>query len=299
MSGIAIRKSAGERTFLAVNNVILVLLGLITLFPFYSVIINSMAPPVDYIMKDINVWPSRFDFSYYRIVFEKGSSIYNAYKITVFITVAGTALNMLMTIITAYALSVKTLPFRTPITLFLVFTMYFSGGMIPDFLVVRSLGMLNTIWALLIPGALATYYVLLMRNFFMNIPAELKESAKIDGCSDIGMITRIILPLSVAAIATISLFYAVAHWNQFYSGVIFITNPKLQPLQVYLRQILYDAELQADFKLMEQMRIDGYQPPSEGIKAATIMAATLPIVCVYPFVQRYFVKGIMVGSLKG
>jgi putative aldouronate transport system permease protein len=155
---------------------------------------------------------------------------------------------------------------------------------------------------MIIPGVITTYYMLYLRNFFMTIPVELYESASLDGCSEVGILIRIILPLSLPALATFVLFYAVDHWNEFYSGIIYISDYKKQPLQVYLRQVLYDATVQSDPEEMQKLLGNGemkFQPPSEAMKAAVVIAATLPILCVYPFLQKYFVKGMLMGSLKG
>ncbi len=296
-----IRKSKGEKLFLAVNNLILFFLGMLTLFPFYVVAVQSFAPPEDFIFKEIILWPSRFDFSYFRIVFGKASTIYDAYKATIYITVIGTMVNMILTVVTAYALSKKTLPFRKQITLFMVFTMYFGGGMVPGYLLVRSLHLIDSLWALILPGAISTYLVLIMRNFIMGIPKEIMEAATIDGCSEIVQLVRIIVPLSIPSIATVSLFYAVGHWNEFSGGLLYINKPELAPLQVYLRHVLYDAtQLESEFQDLAILYAEGrYKPPSDAIKSATIMAATVPIILVYPFIQKYFVKGMTIGSLKG
>lgn len=208
---------------------------------------------------------------------------------------------MFLTIITSFVLSKQTLPFKKSITLFMVFTMYFGGGMVPSYLVVRSLNLIDSLWALILPGAISTFNVLIMRNFIAGIPNEILESATIDGCSEIGLLPRMIIPLSIPSIATISLFYAVAHWNEFYGAILYINKPELRTLQVYLRDVLFDASMLGnDFKDMAVLFSEGrYNPPSEGVKAATIMATTIPILVVYPFIQKYFVKGITMGSLKG
>jgi len=295
-----IRKSVGEQIFLCLNNAVLFMLGFATLLPFYIVIVNSVSPPEDFLFKEIIIWPSKLDLQYYKVVLGKGSTIYNAYKITAFLATAGTFISLAITTITAYVLAQRKLPFRSLLTLFMVFTMYFSGGMIPAYLVVRYLNLIDTVWAMIIPGMIGTYNMLLMRNFIMGIPGEIIEAATIDGCSELCMIIKIILPISTASMATIGLFYAVQYWNTFSGGVLYINSAKLRPLQVYLHHILNQATLQNDFKeLGELMQQGRYKPPSEAVQAATIMSATLPIIFVYPFVQKYFVKGITVGSLKG
>lgn len=288
--------------YTVVNYLIMLGVGLVTLFPFYITAVNSISPPEDFLFKEIILWPSKFDISYYQLILSGDSDLFLAYRTTILVTILGTAINMALTSITAFALAQRRMPYRLQITFFMVFTMFFGGGMIPAFLLVQNLGMLNTIWSMIIPGAISTGYVLLLRNFFMTIPAELSESAAIDGCSELRILIRIILPLSLPAMATFTLFYAVEHWNDFYSGMLYVSDYRLQPLQVYLRQVLYDSTIRADPETMQKLLGDGslkYKPPSDAMKAATVMAATIPIICVYPFLQKYFVKGMLMGSLKG
>lgn len=294
-------RTRGERVFGVFNYIILTLVGLIMLFPFYVTLINSISPAIDFGTKPINLWPSRVDLSAYKILFGKNTGILDAYGVTVFVTVVGTLINMAITILGAVALSNKNLPYRNAVTLFFVFTLYFSGGMIPAYLLNRYLGLLNSIWVMIIPSAVNTMYMLYLRNFIQQIPRELLESASIDGCTDLMLVPRIILPLSTAAIATFSLFYAVGHWNDFYNCAMYITEPKKYNLQVYLMTILKDSRMMRlnPDEMAKLYEVGSRQPPSEALKAANIMAATIPIVCVYPFLQKYFAKGMVVGSLKG
>jgi putative aldouronate transport system permease protein len=292
-------RTRGEKVFNIFNHVFLVLLGLSTLFPFYITFINSISPPDDFIRKEIILWPSQFETGYYRFILGEGSAFIRSLKVTVFLTVAGTAVNVFFTSTTAYVLAQRKLPFRNQITLFMVFTMFFGGGMIPSYLLMRALGLMNSIPGLIISGLLSTGSVLYLRNFIMTIPIELQESAMIDGCSESKLLLKIILPLSLSALATFTLFYAVGQWNTFSGAVLYITDYKKQPLQVYLRQILYDASVEGDRNELRKLLEDGFEPPAEALKATAIMCATLPILFVYPFLQKYFVKGMMVGSLKG
>ena len=285
-----------------VNYAVMMIIGIVTLFPFYITIINSISPPEDFIFREIIIWPSRFDTSYYQLILTKGSDLFNAYKVTLFVTIVGTTLNLVFTTITSFVLAQRKLPYRSQITLFIVFTMFFHGGMIPSFLLVQSLHLTNTLWAMIVPALIDTGYMLFLRNFFMTIPIDLYESAHLDGCSEFRILIKIVLPLSLPAIAAFTLFYAVDHWNGFYAGTIYIFDYKKQPLQVYLRQVLYDATVRADPETMSRLMGDGelrYQPPSEAMRAATVIAATLPIIMTYPFLQKYFIKGMMMGSLKG
>lgn len=293
--------SKSERTFSVVNNILLIIIGLVMLLPFYITLINSVSPPVDFGTKVINLWPSKFDFSSYKVLLGKNTGLMDAYGVTIFVTVIGTVLNMLLTVLGAVGMSNKNLPYRNGITLFFVFTMYFGGGMIPSYLLTRYLGLINNIWVMIIPSMVSVMNMLYLRNFISQIPRELIESASIDGCSDMAMIWYIILPLSTAALATFSMFYAVGHWNDFYSCAVYITDSKKFNLQVYLMSILQDSRtMRMNAEEMSRLKeIGGRQPTSDGLKAANIMAATIPIICVYPFIQKYFAKGLMVGSLKG
>ena len=294
-------RTRGERAFDAVNFIVLFILGLIMLFPFYVVLIHSVTPSIDFGTKTLILWPSRPDLTPYRTIIGASSGLVQAYGVTIFSTLAGTSLNMVCNILVSVGLSKKDLPYRGFITVFMVITMYFGPGMIPAYMMNKYLGLINNLWVYIIPGAVSIWYVFLMRNFIMNIPHEIIESASMDGCSEPRMIWSIIIPLSTACIATITLFYAVGHWNNLFSAVMYITDPKKYNLQAYLMTVLQDVR-NMRFNLEEMAKIyeaGGKPPPSEALKAANIMAATLPIVCVYPFLQKYFVKGVVVGSLKG
>ena len=294
-------RTRGERVFGIVNNGLLFVLGLVMLFPFYVTLINSIAPPIDFATKQIILWPSKLDVSAYKTILGHNSGLLDAYAITVFVTVVGTLLNVLFTVLGAAALSNKKLPYRPAITMFFVVSLYFGPGMIPAYLVNKYLGLINNIWVMIIPSLISTMNMLYLRNFFSKIPQEIIESASIDGCSDIAMVPRIILPLSTAAIATFSLFYAVGHWNDFFSCAMYTTDIKLQNLQVYLTNILQnERNMRLNPEELAKLYEEGRRPPpTETMKAANIMAATIPIICVYPFLQKYFVKGMVVGSLKG
>jgi len=294
-------RTRGEKIFDTVNVIVLFLIAIIMLFPFYVTLIHSIAPPEDFGRKLINLWPSRIDFTAIRSLVGSNTGLVNAYGVTLFTTVVGTFLNMLCTVPGSVALANKKLPYRLPLTGIFVLTMYFGGGMIPAYLLNKYLGLINSVWVMIIPGLVGVGSMFLIRNFIMGIPQDIIEAASIDGCSDIGLLWRIILPLSVACMATFALFFAVGHWNSFYACMMYITDPKKYNLQVYLREVLRDQRnMTQNPEMMRQLReADLPAPPSESLKAANIMAATLPIVCVYPFVQKYFVKGVVVGSLKG
>jgi len=291
----------GEKAFDIVNVIVLFVVGLIMLLPFYVVLIHSVTPSYDFGTKTLILWPSWFDLTSYRSIIGASTGLVQAYSVTIFATLVGTLLNMIVTLLASVGLSNKKLPYRNGLTMFMVITMYFGPGMIPAYMMNKYLGLINNIWVYIWPGLLSVWNMFLMRNFIMGIPHEIVESASIDGCSELRMIWAIIMPLSTAAIATISLFYAVSHWNDLFSAVMYITDPRKYSLQAYLMTILQDARNMV-FNEREMAKLAEARlrpPPSEALKAANIMAATIPIVCVYPFLQKYFVKGVVVGSLKG
>jgi putative aldouronate transport system permease protein len=224
--------------------------------------------------------------------------IWNSYRNTIFYTFAGTFINISLTILAAYPLSRKEMPFRRILTLVIVFTMYFNGGLIPTYLLVRDLGMNNTVWAILIPAAISTYNLIVARTFFENsIPGELYESAKLDGCSNIRMLFSIVLPLSSAIIAVLVLYYGVAHWNSYFPALVYLRNEKLFPLQIVLRDILLLNQTEQmgsnSVGMGEKIKM------AEGIKYSVIVVSSFPILLLYPVLQKYFVKGVMIGAIKG
>ncbi|QNK59405.1 carbohydrate ABC transporter permease [Paenibacillus sp. PAMC21692] len=270
---------------------ILVLFSISTLFPFVNVLFVSFANMKDIVESGgVLLFPKSIHLDSYRYVLQY-SGLLNAYGVTIFITVVGTIINLIMTALGAYVLSNRDLPGRNAMMTMVLIAMLFSGGLIPTYLVVRSLQLVDTVWALMLPSAISAWLLILMRNFFQGIPAELRESARIDGCSELGILVRIILPLSMPIFATLALFYGVGHWNEYINVVIYINDPDLSTLQLILRKMYTFA--------IDQLDGDSLPPPVETVRAATIMMSTLPIVMVYPFLQRYFVQGVMVGSVKG
>jgi putative aldouronate transport system permease protein len=224
--------------------------------------------------------------------------IYSGFRSTITRVILGTTLTMFFTITTAYSLSKKYFPHRSFWTGILVFTMFFSGGLIPSYLLVRSLKLYNTVWALVLPGLISTYNMIIMRNFFMNIPLELEESARIDGAGEFTVLFRIVVPVSGPILATIGLWTIVGHWNAWFDSMIYISTSGKQVLQQILRQIVLEGTISV-IDLNNLSMIEGTRVNTDAVKAATIMVATAPILLVYPFLQKYFVKGVMVGSLKG
>ena len=293
-----IKMHSGDRIYTVVIYIVLVFVAFATLFPFLDVVLTSITPTVELAekAKDIIIIPEHPTLSHYYYILKGNIQMIRSIGVTVQRTVIGTLLALALTALTAYPLSKRYLPGRNWIMKIFFFTMIFSGGMIPTFLVVKSYNLLDTIWALIIPEMMSIYNMIIMRTFFSSIPEELEEAARIDGCSDIRILGSIILPLSMPVLASIGLFYAVWHWNAFFDAVLYINSRELWPLQTLLREILLStsiSELQQGNLLADTM------PPSTAVIAASIMISTLPIACVYPFLQKHFVKGIMIGSVKG
>jgi putative aldouronate transport system permease protein len=284
-------RKEGSLTFEVFNTVILVILAFVTLYPFWDSLVVSLIPLNEYINSSIHWWPQTFQWDAYAYLLQM-SLLWSSFGNSIFITVVGTTINMLMTIVTGYALSKSHLRGRNLIMALIVFTMMFNGGLIPNYIIVKNLGLLNSLWAIIVPSALNTFNLIILMNFFMSVPEGLEESAKIDGCNDIGILFRIVIPLSMPAIATIALFYAVTRWNEYFSAVMYITDPHRWPLQVFLRAMLFENEAAA------QSGGDSPYLLGEPIKMATIMISTLPVLLIYPFFQKHFVKGITLGGVK-
>jgi len=289
-------RTRGERIFGIVNNCFLALIAIIMVYPFWDVVRVSFSTPAEAAMLKLSLWPDEPTLDAYRQVI-RNEYIWNGYMNTIIRILIGLPIQMCLMILTAYPLSKKELPMRNMFTLLIVFTMFFSGGLIPGYLNIQKLGINNTIWALILPGAIPTYNMLILRNNFMTIPQSLEESAKLDGAGTIRILVNIILPLSVPILMTIGLWGLVAHWNAWFDCLIYIRDPEKYTLQAVLRKIIIDSAPQfTELSLVSEQEV---KPSAEVIKSATIVVSTLPILMIYPFVQKYFVKGVMVGSLKG
>lgn len=285
--------SKGEKAFDIVNIIFLTIFSLLCLVPFINILATSFATPAEITTRTFILFPRTFSLDAYRYILST-PTIFKSIGVSLFVTIVGTFISMVLTSFMAYALSRRYLHGRSFVNFLVVFTMLFSGGMIPTFLVVNNLGLIDSIWSLILPGAISAYNMIIMRNFFQGIPDSLEESAKMDGCTDLGVFFRIILPLSLPSIATISLFYAVNYWNTYQSAILYINDSSKWPVQVLLRQIvLVSSGLNADASVVDVV------PPAQSVKMAVIIIATLPMLIAYPFVQKYFVKGAMVGSVKG
>ncbi|WP_159885782.1 carbohydrate ABC transporter permease [Paenibacillus puerhi] len=290
-------RSWASRLFDYVNVILLGLFALITIIPFIYMVAGSFATQKELLEKGFILFPTEFSLSAYEFIFST-STLMRSMGVTIFITVAGTLINIVLTCLMAYPLARKDLDYRKPIQIMVIFTMLFSGGMIPTFLVVKELGLIDTYWSLLLPGAISAFNLIIMRSFFQQLPDGLEESAKIDGASDPGILMRIVIPLSLPAIATFSLFYAVGHWNTFFSAILYINDSTKWPIQVLLRQIVILSE---GGGLGDSASFDAsfIQPPEQTVKMAVIVVSTLPILLVYPFLQKHFAKGVLLGSVKG
>ena len=290
--------TVGSRIFDVLNYLIVTLIAITTIIPFIYIIGASFATEYEIATRPMFFIPQDITFDAYRYIFSS-NKILRGFGNSVFITVFGTAINLFFTVTMAYALSKNRLRGRNFFLNMVIFSMFFSGGMIPGYIVVANiLNMKNTYWSVLLPGAISAYNMMIVKNFFQGIPQELEESASIDGCTDIGVLWKIVLPLSLPVLATFGLFYAVGHWNAYFSAMIYMTGAKEKwPLQVLLRELIIMSNGSAGD--MANMDPEFVQPPEQSVKMAVIVVSTVPIMCVYPFLQKYFVKGVMVGALKG
>jgi putative aldouronate transport system permease protein len=291
-----IRRTIGETLFDWVNILFMILLILVTLYPMLHVTFASVSSP-SLLMRHTGMLlhPLGLEFGAYRMVF-RNPMIWGGYGNTLFYLVVGTTVNLIMTTLGAYVLSRRTPMLKNTIMFLIVFTMFFQGGLIPSFLLVQAIGLAGSRWALIFPSAMSAWNLIIMRTSFMAIPESMEESARIDGAKDLSILLRIIIPLSGPVIAVMILFYGVGHWNSWFPAMIYLRDRQLYPLQLILREILIANDLSN--MLIGVGNLDR-EPVGETIKYATIMVATLPILSIYPFLQKYFVKGIMIGALKG
>ncbi|MFS1512064.1 carbohydrate ABC transporter permease [Chengkuizengella sp. SCS-71B] len=287
-------KKLGSRLFHITNYTLLGIIGLITILPFIHIIAGSFTTTAELARKPFVLIPTDWSLDAYRFVFST-DTIFRGLANSIGITLFGTLFSMFISCLMAYGLSRRDLDGRNVIMFFVVFTMLFSGGMIPTFLVVKQLGLIDSYLALIIPYTINAFNMIILKSFFQNLPEGLEESAKIDGCTDFGIFFRIVLPLSMPVLATISLFYAVTYWNTYLPAILYLNDSDKWPVQVILRQIVVLATgLNVDDSGFEDSA-----PPSQAVKMAVIVIATLPVLLVYPFLQKHFAKGAFVGSIKG
>ena len=292
-----IQESTGRKVFRVVNVIILSLLALLCLLPFVNVIAMSFSNSFYVDSNQVYFWPKGWTLSAYTYILTR-ASFWSSFRTSILRVLLGGSLNLFFIILTAYPLSKSNdkLHFRNVYTWYFFITMLVSGGMIPSYLLIAKLGLRDTIWSLVLPGALPVFNLVLMLNFFRQVPIALEEAALIDGAGHLRTLVQIYLPVSLPAIATITLFCIVNHWNAWFDGMIYITSPSKIPMQTYLRSILIDMN-------MAEMSADDYELyaalANRTVKCSQIIVATIPILCVYPFLQRYFVSGIVLGSVKG
>ena len=295
------RRSAQDKMFDAVNFIVLTIIFVLVAYPLYFVIISSISDPEKVSSRQITFVPEGINFDGYLRVFE-AKEVMRGFMNSVFYTVLGVSINLAVTLPTAYALSRNDFYGRKAISIYYIITMFVSGGLIPTYLVIKQMGMLDTVWALVIPGALSVYNMMVARSFFkVNIPGELLDAARIDGCTDTGFFFRICLPLSGAIIAILALWYGVGHWNSYFSALLYIADRQKQTLQLELRYILLQnqqplGQLLSPDALEELRRLEALK---ELMKWSLIIVSSLPVLILYPFIQKHFVKGVTVGSLKG
>lgn len=287
----------GDKIFDVINQLLLIIVLIAVFYPLYFIVIASFSDPSAVASGNVYFVPKGFNLDGYLKVFEN-EKIWIGYKNSIIYTIAGTAINLAFTVPAAYGLSKKGLPGKGFLMGMITFTMFFSGGLIPGYLLIDNLGMNNTMWALVLPGAVSVYNLIVTRSYMAsNISGELEEAAQLDGCSDFNMFFKIVIPLSKPIIGVILLMYAVGHWNAYFNALIYIRDQGLYPLQIILRDLLIQTEQAAsmggDASVMELQRI------SEMLKYAVIIVSSLPVLCIYPFIQKYFEKGMMIGSLKG
>lgn len=292
------RKSRGFGSLLfdSLNYALLLLLVIVTLYPIYYMAIISVSDGLLVSRGDVRFFPSGFNLEAYKTILED-PAIIRSYGNTFLYTTLGTLINVALTALCAYPLTRK-LHGKTVFTVLIVLTMFFHGGMIPSYLVVNNLGLLDSMWAILLPPAINVWYMIMMRTFFAGIPGEIHESALMDGANDLVIFLRIVLPLSVPVLATMTMFYAVWHWNSFFPSMIYLNDQKLFPVQIIMRKIVVAGQMGNQSMAASGSEI-GVLVSAENIKYAVIIITILPILLVYPFVQKYFVKGVMVGALKG
>ena len=270
------------------------MVAVVALYPFIFIFSASVSNSAALGRGEVWLLPKGFNADAYEIVLED-KAVWNSYGNTIWYVVVGTAINMVLTTITAYPLSRKNFSGRNKIMMFIAFTMFFSGGLVPSYLLVKKLGLIDTRWAIVIPAGISTWNLIIMRTFFESIPQSLHEAATIDGCSELRIMTRIFLPLSLPVLSVMVLFYAVDHWNSYFSALVYLNDQKLYPLQMHLRKIL----IQYNQNEMLQELTQGRDVVGQSVRYATIIVSTVPILLIYPFLQKYFVKGVMVGAIKG
>lgn len=292
-----IKKSLSYRIFTVFNFILLTAIALICLYPFYYVVIASVSDPAEFMRNNkLLLAPvGELTLDGYRMVF-KYNLVLSGFRNTFFVLFVGLAVNLFMTVLGAYVLSIKDLMLRKPLSILIVITMYFSGGMIPTYLNVKELGMLNSLWSLILPGAITTSNMLIMRSAFLSVPDSLPEAARIDGASHLQILGNVMMPLVKPTLAVMVLYYGVSHWNAWFNASIYLQTPSKFPLQLVLRNILVENQMG---DMMVDVASDRTPMMQVLLKYSLIVVSSVPIICIYPFLQRFFKKGVMIGAVKG
>jgi putative aldouronate transport system permease protein len=285
-----------DKAILWISSVVITILAILCVYPYLNVIAKSFSSPLPVISGEVvGIWPVDFTTESYQLMF-LSSRFVRSFGNTVFVTIIGTALNLVMTIMVAYGVTRKNLPGRKLIMILYIITMVFTGGLIPTYLIVVGAGLRNTLWALIIPTLVSPFNLVLMRNFMNGIPGAISESATIDGANHFTMLFRIIIPLSLPSIATIALFLAVSYWNSYFQALIYIDDRTVQTLQLYLHDIMMNIQDAERNGILDETTRD---LSNDSLRGAAIFCSTIPIICVYPFLQKYYVKGVRLGAVKG
>lgn len=291
------KRKASEHIFDKFNAMFMILISMICLYPIYYCLMASLSTPSQLAKAGaILLYPKGLQFGSYYLVF-RNSEILFGYMNTLGYVIIGTLINVVLSLMGAYVLSRKQLRMKRFFNLMITITMFVDGGMIPLYLLVKSLGLLDSRWALILPTAIVTYNMIMARTYFYSIPDSLEESAKLDGAGDTRIFINIMIPLAKPIIAVLTLYYAVGHWNSWFPAMLYLTDRNKYPVQLFLREILIQS--QVGNMMPESSELDSINAMAENIKYATVIVVTLPILCVYPFVQKYFVKGVMIGAVKG
>ena len=295
----SIKVPRGDKIYYGIVNIFLFLFFMAILLPLINVVASSFSEAKAVNQGKVLFWPVQFTTKGYKAVFEY-RGIWRSYANTFLYTITGTAVNLAMTLMCAYPLARKELPFKGPVVALFMFTMLFGGGTIPNYILIRNLHMMNTIWAMIIPGAISVYNMIIARTFIQNIPSDLEEAAKIDGCSDVRYFFSIVLPLSKTVISVLGLYYAVAHWNDYFTAFLYLSDNEKMPLQITLRAILINNSFSADAAAsVNEETLLNNQALQDLLKYSLIIVSSVPVLIIYPFVKKYFLKGVMLGAVKG
>lgn len=293
---VSCKKRRRFSLFSTLNYAFFVLISLVMLFPLWNVIVISLTDYREYVMNPLMLFPKQISWEAYNYIFSNDELLL-ALRVSVLTTLSGTAISMAVSVACAYALSKRHMPGRNLFLTLILFTMFFNGGIIPNFLLIKDLGMYDTFWALILPNAINTWYLIIMKNYFANLPEALEESARIDGANDLIILFRIVLPISMPIIATFLLFYGVDRWNEWWSAMMYINDTKKYPLQLMLRNLIV-MNFSSASMATSYAQDNASFVAKENIKMATAVVAVVPIAVVYPFLQKYFAKGVMVGAIK-